>query len=121
MRAALPKLDEQMQTIVGWSFFDNGTPLFLRGMAIPQDSGSPASAKLMLDYILSHAGQTAFGEGGLTPYREDVDEEAVLGFTYQSVVEAIGGEDKVILVDYDPEMVTEGEEFRKRWTDTLQR
>jgi iron(III) transport system substrate-binding protein len=115
-----PKMEGAMGEIVGWHFFEDGTPLFLRGMAIPKESGSPNSAKLMLDYVLSSAGQLGFGVGGLTPYREDVPEEEVLGYTYQSVVEAIGGEDKTILIDYDEEMLTQGEEFRKRWAATLQ-
>lgn len=115
-----PKMEDAMSQIVGWSFLEDGTPLFLRGMAIPSESGSPNSAKLMLDYILSSPGQLGFGKGGLTPYREDVPEEEVLGYTYQSVVEAIGGEDKVILIDYDEEMLTQGEQFRKRWAATLQ-
>lgn len=114
-----PKMDDAYSRIVGWSFFDDGTPLFQRGMAIPQDSARPASAKLMVDYILSNAGQTAFGKGGLTPYREDVDEAAVLGFTYQSVVEAIGGEENVILIDYDTDMLEGGDDFRERWRATL--
>lgn len=117
-----PKLNDQLETIVGWSFLENGTPLFLRGMAIPKESNSPACSKLMLDFILSNEGQTAFGKGGLTPYREDVAEDEVLGYTYQSVLEEIGGEENAILIDLDPAMVTEeGNEFRKRWTATLQR
>ena len=115
-----PKLDEQMQQIIGWNFFADGTPLFIRSMGIPKDSSAPNSARLMLDYILSSQGQLGFGKGGLTPYREDVPEEEVLGFTYQSVVEAIGGEENVILIDYDEEMLTKGEEFQKRWAATLQ-
>lgn len=117
-----PKMNDQLKTIVDWSFLENGTPLFLRGMAIPKESNSPACSKLMVDFILSNAGQTAFGKGGLTPYREDVSEDQVLGYTYQSVVEAIGGEENAILIDFDEEMVSQaGEEFRKRWNATLQR
>ena len=114
-----PKLTPQLETIIGWSFLEGGTPLFLRGVAIPKETGSPACSKLMLDYILSTAGQTAFGKGGLTPYREDVDEDAVLGYTYQSVLEAIGGEDKAILIDYDASQIEGDEEFRSRWTASL--
>lgn len=114
-----PKMEGALGQIVGYNFFEDGTPLFLRGMAIPKDSGSPNAAKLMVDYIMSSQGQLGFGVGGLTPYREDVPEDEVLGFTYQSVLEAIGGEENAILIDYDPAMVEQGEEFRKRWNATL--
>ena len=38
--------------------------IVLRGMAIPKGSTNVNSAKLMLDYILSHDGQVGFGKGG---------------------------------------------------------
>ncbi|HEX7124227.1 MAG TPA: ABC transporter substrate-binding protein [Thermodesulfobacteriota bacterium] len=111
-----PKLDDPArQRILGWSFFDDGTPVFLRGMAIPKASTNVNAAKLMLDFILSHDGQVAFGKGGLTPYRPDVKASEVPRYTYSSVVEAIGGEDKVILVDYDPEMLEKEKAFIERW------
>ncbi len=111
-----PKLDDPArQRILGWSFFDDGTPVFLRGMAIPKASTNVNAAKLMLDFILSHEGQVAFGKGGLTPYRPDVKPSEVPRYTYSSVVEKIGGEDKVILVDYDPEMIEKDEAFIERW------
>lgn len=111
-----PKLDDPArQRILGWSFFEDGTPVFLRGMAIPKASTNVNAAKLMLDFILSHEGQVAFGKGGLTPYRPDVKASEVPRYTYSSVVEQIGGEDKVILVDYDPKMLEKDKAFIERW------
>jgi ABC-type glycerol-3-phosphate transport system substrate-binding protein len=71
-------------------------------MAIPKASTNVNAAKLMLDFILSHDGQVAFGKGGLTPYRPDVKPSEVPRYTYSSVVQQTGGENNVILVNYDP-------------------
>src|SRR5690606_19907470 len=66
---ALPKMkDPGASKVMGWSFIDDGTPLFMRMMAIPKAAPNQNSGKLLLDFILSHDGQAAFGRGGLTPY-----------------------------------------------------
>jgi iron(III) transport system substrate-binding protein len=110
-----PKMDDPAsQQIMGWSFIDDGTPLFQRMMAIPEESGSPNSAKLMLDFILSHAGQAAFGMGGLTPYREGVTEEEVAFFTYESVKQQVGA-DNLLLIGLDEELVGKADAFRDQW------
>jgi iron(III) transport system substrate-binding protein len=111
-----PKLDDPARAkILGWSFPSDGTPIVLRGMAIPKGSTNVNSAKLMLDYILSHEGQVGFGKGGLTPYRPDVEAKEVPRFTFQSVAKEAGGEDKLVIVEYDPEMVSKGPEFQAHW------
>ncbi|WGF88057.1 ABC transporter substrate-binding protein [Marinivivus vitaminiproducens] len=115
-----PKLNDPTNAqIMGWNFIDDGTPLFMREMAIPKEAGSPNAAKLMLDYILSHAGQTAFGVGGLTPYREGVKKEDVAFYTYDSIKEEIG-EDNILLIDYDPALVADLDSFVERWREAYQ-
>ena len=110
-----PKMqDAASQQIMGWTFIEDGTPLFQRLMAIPQKSGSPNSAKLMLDFILSHAGQAAFGQGGLTPYREGVTEDEVAAFTYGMVKEQVG-EDHLLLIGLDAQLVEKADAFRDQW------
>lgn len=53
-----PRKDETaFKALIGWNFMADGTPLFVRGMAVTQGAASPATAKLMLDYVLSHDGQ----------------------------------------------------------------
>jgi iron(III) transport system substrate-binding protein len=108
-----PKL-EQLGQVLGWNYIKDGTPLFLRGMAIPKGSTNVNAAKLMLDFILSHAGQVAFGKGRLTPYRPDVTTDEV-PLNYNSVVDAIGGEQNVIYVNYDEKMLSGYEAFIARW------
>lgn len=111
-----PKLDDPARAkLLGWAYPTDGTPIVLRGMAIPKGSTNVNSAKLMLDYILSHEGQVGFGKGGLTPYRQDVQASEVPRATYEGVVKAVGGEDKVVRVEYDDEVMAKGPEFQARW------
>lgn len=111
-----PKLsDAARRSLIGWSFIGDGTPLFMRGMAVTKGAASPNTAKLMLDFVLSHAGQVAFGQGALTPYRPDVKPEEVPFQTYGSVLEAVGGEKNIVLISYDKEMSAQRAEFIARW------
>ena len=77
-----PKMkDAAMQKVMDWRFMEDGQPLWVRPVVIPKDGSSPNSARLMVDFIVSHDGQAAFGRGGLTPYRSDVKKEEVANFT----------------------------------------
>ena len=115
-----PKLDDPARAkLLGWAYPTDGTPIVLRGMAIPKGATNVNAAKLMLDYILSHDGQVGFGKGGLTPYRLDVQASEVPRATYEGVVKAVGGEDKVVRVEYDDEVMTKGPEFQARWKKTF--
>lgn len=110
-----PRKDETaFKALIGWNFMTDGTPLFLRGMAVTQGATSPATAKLMLDYALSHAGQVQVAKGGLTPYREDVKPSEVPDFTYRSVLDAVG-ENNVVLVTYSRDAEKQRDEFLARW------
>jgi iron(III) transport system substrate-binding protein len=110
-----PKLkDPANAKIMGWNFIEDGTVLFMRMMAIPKGAASINSAKLMLDYILSHDGQAAFGRGGLTPYREDVKKDDVAYYTYGSIKEEVG-EENILLIDYNPDLIKNLDKFIERW------
>lgn len=110
-------LMEQSGGLLDWSYIDDGTPLFIRGMAIPEKVNRPNTAKLMLDFILSHDGQVAVDRGGLTPYREDLKSGEVAR-TYQSILNEVG-EDNIVLVNYDDISEAKIEQFRARWNDAL--
>ena len=69
----------------------------------------------MLDYVLSHNGQVGFGKGGLTPYRSDVQASEVPRATYDGIVKQLGGEDKTVRVEYDQNMVLNGQALQARW------
>lgn len=107
--------DTGRDKIMGWALPKDGTPMMLRGMAITKATKSPASAKLMLDYMLSHDGQIAAGRGGMTPYRPDVKASEVPYLTYDAIAEKLGGEQNMIIIGYDPDMVTEYKPFIARW------
>lgn len=115
-----PKLSDPARAkLLGWAYPSDGTPIVLRGMAIPKGTTNVNSAKLMLDYILSHDGQVGFGKGGLTPYRADVQPSEVPRPTYDAIVKQLGGEDKVVRVEYDPEVLKNGPAFQARWKKTF--
>ena len=87
----------------------------MRGATVPKASTNVNSAKLWLDLMLSQPGQIGLAKGGRTPFRPDVTPAQVDGaYTYKSVIDAIG-EQNVIPVDYDPNMVKDHEAFMKRW------
>ncbi len=100
--------------VLGWSLIKDGTPLFVRGMGVTKGASSPASAKLMMNFILSHEGQVAVGKGGLTPYRMDVKQGEVPYLTYADIVEKVGVEN-IIPIGYDREILAESEAFLKKW------
>jgi iron(III) transport system substrate-binding protein len=115
-----PKLNDPARAkILGWAYPTDGTPIVLRGMAIPKGSTNVNCAKLMLDYILSHDGQVGFGKGGLTPYRPDVQASEVPRPTYDGVVKEVGGEHNVVRVEYDDDVMTKGQAFQERWKKTF--
>ncbi len=113
-----PKTEGAAGRLLGWSFPTDGTPLVMRSVAIPEKSTSVNSARLMLDFIVSRAGQAAFGEGGLTPYRPDVEASDKVKHTYGSIVKAVG-EDNVVLVDYDDAFLKGKPSFEKRWKEIV--
>ncbi len=107
--------DRGRDRVVGWTLPKDGTPMMLRGMAITKAARSPHTARLFLDYMLSHDGQVAAGRGGMTPYRSDVAPNEVPYLTYGAVAKRLGGEQNMIIIGYDPDMVTEYEPFIARW------
>lgn len=100
--------------LLGWSLIGDGTPVVLRGVAITRKSPNKYSAQLFLDFMLSHAGQVALAQGGLTPYRDDVRKEEVPLLTYNMIREQIG-EKNIVLVKYDEKMLAEYDKFTAAW------
>ncbi|KGM34520.1 ABC transporter substrate-binding protein [Inquilinus limosus] len=108
-----PRLDQPGGELLGFAFPDDGTIMMLRGMGIPKGTANPNSAKLFVDYALSHAGQTLIGKGGLTPLRNDVD-EAEVRYTYQGIEKTVG-KDKMIIAGFDKGLITEAAPFVEKW------
>lgn len=115
-----PRVDEAGRgQFLDWNYIEDGQPMMIRGIGIPKASTHPEAAKLMLDYILSEEGQIAFGKGGLTPARPGVQPGDGVRATYSSVVEEVG-EENIIMLGYDPEMMQGYEAFQTRLRQSLE-
>ncbi len=111
-----PRLNDPARArILGWNFINDGQPVILRGIGIPRGARNSNAAKLMLDYVLSAEGQRAFGRGGLTPARPDVEPGEGVRHTFSSIVQAIGGEQNMSFIDYDPRLIDAYQPFLERW------
>jgi iron(III) transport system substrate-binding protein len=87
-------------------------------MAVTKAASSPASTKLLVDFLLSVEGQTALGKGGLAPYNPGVN-PATVKRTCQGVVKEVGGETQIVVLDYDPGIITQSQAFVARIKATL--
>ncbi len=112
-----PRLEQAGGKILGFAFPDDGTPVMMRGLGIAKDSANPNSAKLLIDFLLSNEGQTLVGKGGLTPYRDDVDEKEVR-YTYQGISDIVG-KDNIIVVGFDQALIDEAADFATQWTAAM--
>ncbi|MFE0754454.1 ABC transporter substrate-binding protein [Inquilinus sp. NPDC058860] len=108
-----PRLDQPGGELLGFAFPDDGTIMMLRGMGIPKGAANPNSAKLFVDYALSHAGQTLIGKGGLTPLRDDVDETEVR-YTYQGIEKTVG-KNNIIVAGFDKALIADAPAFVDKW------
>ena len=107
-------LQSARDKLIGWSLMKDGTLVFARGMGIPRRAVSTASARLFLEYALSHEGQVTIGQAGLTPYRADVKANEVPYLTYGSIAAQIGDRN-VLPILYDRALMTEQNAFLARW------
>jgi iron(III) transport system substrate-binding protein len=110
--------DPTRRSLIGWSFIEDGTPLVPRRLAIPATSKHNASARLMLDYLVSKPGQKAMGATGVTSYRSDVQKNEVLDYTYQSIVDEAGAAN-VALEQDDQAYAKDRDAFVARWRETF--
>jgi iron(III) transport system substrate-binding protein len=78
------------KSLLEWSFVMDGQPLFPRAMAVTKIAKAPASAKLLLDHILTKEGQIAFSQGGLTPVRMDIKAGEIPYPTLSEIYAAVG-------------------------------
>ncbi|SDX12492.1 ABC transporter substrate-binding protein [Roseicitreum antarcticum] len=111
----LSRLDPALEQVLGWTFPSDGTPVFLRGMGIMAEAQNKAAARVFLDFVLSEPGQYAVAAGNLTPYRPGVAPEAPNVYSLDEVIAAIGDAEKLIMIDYDSDMVANFEAFTTRW------
>jgi iron(III) transport system substrate-binding protein len=108
---------EKTGAILGWNYIADGTPMMFRGMAIPKTAPQSATAKLMLDFLLSHDGQVAIFKGGFTPYRGDLTKDEAPR-SYSAIADQVG-KDHLINVAYDKISDADAEAFRARWNGAM--
>ncbi|MCY1552236.1 hypothetical protein D9M68_886180 [compost metagenome] len=89
--------------------------MLLSAAAVPKASKNQNAARLMLEFLLSVEGQRLLGVGGLTPIRPGLKPEGGALHTYSSIVEAVGGADKIARVDIDPAKPWDDESFLERY------
>lgn len=106
--------DKKGSDILGWNLIEDGTPVMMRGIAITKKSQNKNSAQLFLDFVVSHEGQVAVAQGGLTPYHPDVRKDEVPFLTYNMIRDQIG-EKNIVLVKYDEKMVVDTKQFIDAW------
>ncbi|MEW2400827.1 extracellular solute-binding protein [Streptomyces sp. NPDC046862] len=60
--------------LLGWTYCDEGTVVVPRAASVVRTAPHPNAARLFVDFLLSAEGQAAVARGGLTPYREGVEQ-----------------------------------------------
>ncbi|UNZ18222.1 extracellular solute-binding protein [Streptomyces sp. 891-h] len=103
---------EKSGGLLGWSYCAEGTVIMPRAASIVKTAPHPNAARLFLDFLLSARGQAAVAEGGLSPYRPGVRQDAMDSF--QDMQRRLGA-DQVHL--YRPKKVPQDvmEAYVTRW------
>lgn len=116
----MPKMETGLDQVIAWKYISDGTPVFMRGMAVTAKAKNPKSAELLEDYILSQEGQIAVSQAGFTPYRPGLPADRLRFGSLDQIGERIG-KDNVILIDYDRAMLDGLPAFETRWNKALGR
>lgn len=61
--------------LLGWAYYAEGTVVMPRSASILKTAPHPNAARLFTDFLLSAEGQAAVAKGGLSPYREGVEQD----------------------------------------------
>jgi iron(III) transport system substrate-binding protein len=107
--------DATRQSVVGWNFIEDGTPIVMRRAGIPSTSVNVNAAKLLLDFLVSYEGQATLGQTGATPYRPDLDPADVSNLTYSLMAERVGGEERLARDVYEASRMQERLDFLDKW------
>lgn len=92
--------------LLGLKPISDGNPVVLRGMGAPVTAAHPQAARVMIDILLSKAGQISLGLRSRTPIRPDVTAQDVNGeLTFAEITRAVG-EDRLIPITFDAELAS---------------
>lgn len=103
--------------VVNYSYLEDGTPLNTRAVGITAEAPHANAAKVFLNWLLSVEGQEASCRAGFTPYRDGVK----CDFGLPQVINAIGGEENLIINTFDPEIAEQKDEIEARWNEAFGR
>ncbi|WP_172292129.1 ABC transporter substrate-binding protein [Pseudoruegeria sp. HB172150] len=120
-RALLPsKLEGAQARVLGITFLDDGTVVLSRDMGVVEGGSSPNGGKLLVNYLMTEAGQKVVGEAGLTPYYPGI--EADVQFHYNTIApEGIDPEMGVAYFDYSPEVDAAMDDWRARFLEATEK
>ncbi|MFC9502599.1 ABC transporter substrate-binding protein [Streptomyces sp. NPDC057002] len=102
--------------LLGWAYCAEGTVMVPRAASIVKTAPHPDSARLFVDFLLSAEGQTAVARGGLTPYREGVEQDD--NDSFQDVRRKLGA-DRVHLYRYTQVPEETQERYVARWEKAM--
>ena len=103
--------------VVNYSYLTDGTPLNTRAMGVTAQAPHANAAKVFLNWLLSVEGQEAACAAGFTSYRDGVE----CDFGLPQVINAIGGEENLIISGFDPELAEQKDEIEARWNEAFGR
>ena len=109
----VPKLDAQRSRIMGIVLPEDGTPMSPRSMGVMRKAQSPASAKLLINFLLSREGQIAMAKGGIVPFWPGIERDAGMT-TLETLQRNAAGDRFFAYVLFSPDMNTHRAEFSER-------
>jgi iron(III) transport system substrate-binding protein len=108
------KSNAQYSQILDWSDVKDGTGLVPRGIAVTAKAASPASAKLLLDWIYSNNGQQAMCDSGFTAFKPKFKPKNGCTNTLADVYAKVGAK-KVYMPGFSQKFVNARPKFTSTW------
>lgn len=112
-----PFITGDVTQVVNYSYLEDGTPLNTRAAGVTAEAPHANAGKVFLNWILSVEGQEAACNSGFTAYRDGVK----CDFGLPQVINAIGGEENLIITGFDPELADQQDEIEARWNEAFGR
>ena len=101
-------------SIMDWSYIKDAESIVPRGIAVTAKGGSPASARLFLNFIYTVAGQLAMCDAGFTAYRTDYTPSDGCTNTLADVYKNVG-EKNTFFPGFTQKFVNARPAFAKQW------
>ncbi|WP_416979753.1 ABC transporter substrate-binding protein [Streptomyces sp. T028] len=102
--------------LLGWSYCAEGTVVVPRAASVVKTAPHANAARLFVDFLLSAEGQAAVAKGGLTPFREDVEQNDT--DSLQDIRRKVG-DDLVHLYHYTEVPEDTQDKYVERWEKAM--